>query len=262
MSCLTHPGGDKQVMAVEAETEALVGAEATRFRAVAARANYLSGDRPDIQYAVKEVCRRMAKPVKGDWEKLIRLGRYLKGAPRCVQCYGWQSEGAALTGCSDSDWAGCRTTGKSTSGGIVQLGSHLIKTWSRTQDSVTLSSAEAELVALSKLAAEVLGIRSMAIEWDMVDESCACQLYADASAALSIAKRQGAGKMRHINVRTLWLQEKSIQKVLDYQKIRGEDNPADGLTKHVRQELAQQYARTTHTKLSSDRAGTGLKLAG
>ena len=57
-----------------------MGAEATRFRAVAARANYLSGDRPDIQYAVKEVCRRMAKPVGGDWEKLIRLGRYLKGA--------------------------------------------------------------------------------------------------------------------------------------------------------------------------------------
>ena len=80
MNCLTHPGGDKQVMAAEAETEALVGAEATRFRAVAARANYLSGDRPDIQYAVKEICRRMAKPVKGDWEKLIRLGRYLKGA--------------------------------------------------------------------------------------------------------------------------------------------------------------------------------------
>ena len=73
-------------MAVEAETEALVGAEATRFRAVAARANYLSGDRPDIQYAVKENCRRMAKPVICDWEKLIRLGMYLRGAPRCVQC--------------------------------------------------------------------------------------------------------------------------------------------------------------------------------
>ena len=64
MSSLTLPGRDKQVMAVEAETEALMGAEATRFRAVAARANYLSGDRPDIQYAVKEICRRMAKPVR------------------------------------------------------------------------------------------------------------------------------------------------------------------------------------------------------
>ena len=38
------------------------GADATRFRGVAARCNYLSFDRPDIQYATKEVCREMAKP--------------------------------------------------------------------------------------------------------------------------------------------------------------------------------------------------------
>ena len=69
-------------------------------------------------------------------------------------------------------------------------------------------------------------------------------------------------EMRHINVRTLWLQEKAIQKVLGYQKIRGENNPADGLTKHVRQELAQQCTRTTLTKLNSDRAWAGLKLIG
>ena len=45
------------------------------------------------------------------------------------------------------------------------VGRRLIKSWSRTQDSVTLSSAEAELVALGKLAAEVLGMRSMMMEW-------------------------------------------------------------------------------------------------
>ena len=76
----------------------------------------------------------------------------------------------------------------------MQFGTHLNKSWSRTQDSVTLSSAEAELVALSKLAAEVLGVRSMVIEWEVIKESDGCQLYSDASAALSIAKRQGLGK--------------------------------------------------------------------
>ena len=116
-------------------------------------------------------------------------------------------------------------------------------------------------MALSKLAAEVLGVRSMALEWKAIRVECPCSLYADASAALSIAKRQGAGEMRHINVRTLWLQEKSAQQVLKYQKIRGEDNPADGLTKHVRQEVAQQYARAAHTRLGSDRASIILKLA-
>ena len=131
----------------------------------------------------------------------------------------------------------------------------------RTQGSVTLSSAGAELVALGKLAMEILGIRSMAEEWKVTRESVPSTLYADASAALSIAKRQGAGKMRHINVKSLWLQEKSVQKVLSYEKIKGEDNPSDGLTKHVRQELAAKYAETLNMRLSVDRASTGLQLA-
>ena len=101
----------------------------------------------------------------------------------------------------------------------------------------------------------------MAAEWQMMEPTAASVLWADASAALSIAKRQGAGKMRHINVKTLWLQEKEIQKVLSYSKIKGEDNPADGLTKHVRQELAAKYAKTVNMKLSIDRASTGLQLA-
>ena len=68
---------------------------------------------------------------------------------------------------------------------------------------------------------------------------CPSQLYADASAALSIAKRQGAGNMSHTTVKRLCLSEKRVQRVLDYEKVNGEDNPAGGLTKHVRQELAE-----------------------
>ena len=78
----------------------------------------------------------------------------------------------------------------------------------------------------------------------------ASKLYADASAALCIAKRQGAGKMRHINVKSLWLQEKQVQAELDYEKIKGEENPSDGLTKHVRQELAERYAATVGYKFT------------
>ena len=57
MGSLTHPGGEKKAPEEDALSDALVGEEATRFGAVAARANYLAADRPDIQYAVKEICR-------------------------------------------------------------------------------------------------------------------------------------------------------------------------------------------------------------
>ena len=77
----------------------------------------------------------------------------------------------------------------------------------------------------------------------MSEKGSPSRLNADASAALSIAKRQGAGKMRHINVKSLWLQEKAVQRELDYVKIKGEEHPAHGLAKHVRQELMEKYAK-------------------
>lgn len=91
-----------------------------------------------------------------------------------------------------------------------------MKAWRRTQDSITLSSAEAELIALGKLAMEVIGIRTICEEWGMSRPEYTSDLFADASAALSIAKRQGAGKMRHINVKSFWLQAKAAQQVLKY----------------------------------------------
>ena len=165
----------------------------------------------------------MAKPVSSDCKKLVRLARYLKGAPRCVWKFDWHKAGESSppAGYSHSDWAGDRKTGKSTSGGVVMIGRHLVKAWSRTQDAITLSSAEAELVALGKLAMEILGVRSMCEEWHISQPSQVSDLFADASAALSIAKRQGAGKMRHINVKSLWLQEKAVQLLLRYNKING-----------------------------------------
>jgi hypothetical protein len=86
------PGEDEKEHEVEENKEELKNGEATWFRALAARANYLAMDRPDIQYAVKEVCRGMAKPTVGDKKKLKRIGRYLKGRPRMVQKYDWQGD--------------------------------------------------------------------------------------------------------------------------------------------------------------------------
>ena len=56
----------------------------TRFRAIAARANFLALDRVDVQYGVKEVCRDMSAPTASSWMKLKRLARYLLEFPRLV----------------------------------------------------------------------------------------------------------------------------------------------------------------------------------
>ena len=135
--------------------------DATNYRAIVARCNYLSPDRPDIAFAVKELARAMSKPTKGDMQRLKRLARYIKGKPRLVMQYSWQPKQSTFIIYSDADWAGCRVTRKSTTRGCMKLGSHCFKGWSKTQSLVALSSGESELYASLKASAETLGLLSM-----------------------------------------------------------------------------------------------------
>ena len=117
---------------------------ARKYRAVFARLNYLSTERPDIQFSVNEAARAMANPTREHLTLLTKLGRYLAGRPRMVIHFKFQKPVGMLTTFSDSDWAGCGTPGKSTSGGLVKIGCHAIKRWSRQQKVLALGSAEAE----------------------------------------------------------------------------------------------------------------------
>ena len=68
--------------AEEDDDAELTPKEATQFRGIAARANYLALDRPDIQFATKEACREMSKPTHRAVWPVKRIGRYLLGKPR------------------------------------------------------------------------------------------------------------------------------------------------------------------------------------
>ena len=113
----------------EEETpEPLDNEKATLFRSWAARALYLSLDRPDIGFAAKELCRRMSAPSFRDYESLVRLVRYLANARWLKYVFRWQAtQPKQLQVFVDTDYAGCKATRKSTSGGIALLGGHLIK---------------------------------------------------------------------------------------------------------------------------------------
>jgi hypothetical protein len=187
---LSNPGRKLTGKELETEPEPLEGQEATDFRARAARANFLATDRPDIAFAVKELCRGMSAPTSRDADALKRLCRYLLGRPRLVLHFGWQAEPNWLDVFTDSDWAGCIKTRKSTSGGALMRGSHVLKTWCGTQATVALSSAEAELVAAVRGAAEGLAARSLAQDLGSV---CKLRVHVDSSAAIGICKRSGIG---------------------------------------------------------------------
>ena len=102
-------------------------------------------------YSVKETARKITCPTESDEVNLKRIVRHLKGAPSAkslIEIF------TVLNVYTDSDWAGQASTCKSTSGGVVQWGNATLTAWSRTQQTVSLSSAEAELCALTTGVAE------------------------------------------------------------------------------------------------------------
>ena len=171
----------------------------------------------------------MARPTQGCWDRLKKLARYLVQHPRLVLKFldtGRLPEVVQVY--SDSDWAGCQRTRKSTSGGVVVVNGTAVKSWSYTQSTLTLSSAEAELVAFVKSAAEALGAKSLAADLGL---ELAIEMFVDASATIGIANRMGIGRVKHLDVKDLWVQEQLRRKAFRLTKIAGDANPADVGTK-------------------------------
>ena len=225
--CVSTPGVKPTFKKLEEDTE-LPGHLNTAFRGAAARGNYLAADRLDVQFACKEVCRWMAKPTAHAWEALKRVCRYLNGSPRLVYEFRQQSV-SCVDVYTDTDWAGCPKTRKSTSGGCVMLGHHACKHWSSTQTSISLSSGEAEFAGVIRGAGQGLGyqalLRDLGVELPL-------RVWTDSSAAIGICTRQGLGKLRHLDTHTLWIQQAVRTRRVDLRKVEGEKNPADLLTKH------------------------------
>eukprot|EP00973_Karenia_brevis_P075369 10471151-Karenia_brevis.AAC.1 len=87
------------------------------------------------------------------------------------------------------------------------IGNHTIKTWSSTQGAYALSSAEAELYAMVDAVTRAKGLVSLAQELGFGSLSNVIQLGTDSSAAKSFVCRRDLGKMRHLEIRDLWLQK-------------------------------------------------------
>ena len=189
--------------------------------------------------------------------RLKRVSRYFVGKPRYVQQFLWQGMPTEVTACADSDWAGDRVSRKSTSGGLLMLGGHLIKSWSSTQPVIALSSGEAELYALVKAASQGTGLLSMLMDYGHELEAT---VYTDSTAAIGIVHRRGLGKTRHISTQYLWIQEKVGNKELTVEKVGTHDNPADLLTKHLKLDTIIKHVRTMGGELRDKRAETALKL--
>ena len=248
---VTTPGTPDEGRPTVDNEDKLSENDATKYRVIVAQMDDLSLDRPDIAYAVKELARSMSSPSDGDWLRLKRLGRYLKGRPRLVQQCDWQPAQYLINTYSDADWVGCRQTRRPTTGGCIKIGHRTIKGWSETYALVALSPGESELYVALKAAAETLGVMSMLkdMRWEMEGK-----VYGDASAALGIFNRTGLGKTPHLDTSLLWIQQTAAERHLAFAKMLGKNDPADLCTKYLDQQTSDTHVRTLNYKFTDGRS--------
>ncbi|GKD08560.1 hypothetical protein Tco_1188245 [Tanacetum coccineum] len=141
----------------------------TQYRGMIGSLMYLTISKPDIQFSTCLYARYQANPKESHLMAVKRIFRYLKGTPslglRYPKCLSFDQKGY-----SDSDYAGCNMDRKSTLGTYQLLEDKLV-CWSvKKQQSVAMSSAEANNVATTGCCANILWIKSQLTDYDIIYE--------------------------------------------------------------------------------------------
>ena len=165
------------------------------------------------------------------------------GKPRLVYRFNWQSTPQYLDLDVDTDFAGCKATRMSTSGGVALYGGHCLRHWSKTQTTIALSSGEAELGGIAQGMSQGLGMQAIAQDLGI---KIALRLQTDATAAIGMSRRLGVGKIRHLDVSLLWVQHQVRNGRVALEKIPSSENPGAAVTKYLgNADLAAHMQRMT-----------------
>ncbi|KAL4570763.1 hypothetical protein LXL04_026425 [Taraxacum kok-saghyz] len=135
----------------------------TLYRSLAGALQYLAFTRPDITYAVQQICLYMHDPREPHFTALKRILRYVRGAAdQGLQIF--SSPCRDIIAYSDPDWAGCPVTRRSTSGYCVFLGNNLLSWSSKRQHRISQSSTEAEYRGVANVVTETCWVRNLLLE--------------------------------------------------------------------------------------------------
>ena len=136
-------------------------------------------------------------------------------------------------------------------------GTRCIKHWSATQSTIALSGGEAELGGVCKGASNGLGLKSVSSDLGIGYE---LMVQTDATAAMGMARRGGIGKVRHLDVSQLWIQERLKNKSFGLRKVLGTDNPSDALTKYLSRPELVKHLTSMSMVYESGRAALAPSL--
>ena len=188
---------------------------------------YHTQDRADTQYEVSILGSMLGKPTQRSMIALKRVTRYLEGTRDFVNKLELDGDVdkhvARLDGFSDSDWAGS-TDRKSQSSGVHFVDGARLYSFSRRQSVIATNSGMAEFHAGCATAEEMLLARDVLMFFGCQVEA---SLHMDRAVARGICRREGVGKVKALEVRTLWLQQVVKAKTLTLKTVESKDSCAD-----------------------------------
>ena len=185
--------------------------------------------RPDIAYTVSMLCRAMARPSPALLDAGLRVVCYLHRHKHIGLFY--ESGPSTLSGMADADWA----TKHSTSGFVFMMSKAAISWGSKKQQSVALSSCEAEIVAASEAAKEAIYLDRLYDELGFKESSEPMQLALDNKAAIDSAYNpENHSRTKHIDRRHYFVRELVEEGRLVVPFVATADNYADFFTKPLK----------------------------
>ncbi|KAK2972739.1 hypothetical protein RJ640_019387 [Escallonia rubra] len=188
-----------------------------RYRGMIGSLFYLTASRPDIKFSVCLCARFQACPKESHLIAVKRILRYLKGTHDLGLWFPRNTSFFDLIGYSDADYAGCKTERKSTSGGCQFLGHSLVSWSSKKQNSVALSTTEAEYMAVGACCAQILWMKQtlfdFGLKYDHIPILC------DNTTAIDLTKNPiQHSRTKHIEIKHHFIHD-HVQKgdiVLDF----------------------------------------------
>lgn len=200
-------------------------------QAVGALIYIMTGSRPDIAYAIGVASRTLENPSEEDWQRVKRIFRYLKGTSEKGIIYKPGYKKGILEGYSDADHGGDTTTGRSTTGVVCIYAGGAISWSSQRQPSVAISTTEAEVVAASEAARELVWLKRLINE--VTNLNVIPDLQVDNEAAVRLSQNQGElhKRTKHIRIRHFFVREMVANEEIVVRRVSTELQIADLFTK-------------------------------
>ena len=206
----------------------------------------LKHSRPDLSNSVRELSKVMDRANKAHQKSLYRVIKFVEQTRNTCLVLNPKQENPfwEMKAYSDSDFAGDTETRKSVSGFVIYLCGAAISWRSKGQKSISLSSTEAEYMAISEVAMEILYIEGIL---KFLDQKLKYPIivHVDNIGAVYLSKNATTGnRTKHIDTRYHFVREYIEDGIVKVVFVRSEKNDADLFTKKLNGETFKKHSKS------------------